>query len=255
MSKRLQRFKPKKSYLDTVNIESIKLHQPLTNQLLILDLNGTLVSRVRNNKSMYVRPYSQQFIDYVFDNFNVMLWSSAQPHSVNNMSRLFGKHREKLSLIWDRTSFGLSAADYNRKILTIKDLDKVWEHFKGQYNATNTILLDDSPKKAQLHPYNCIHPSEFEHGAPAFVSSGESELLHVLDYLKVLQLQSNVSNYMRKHPYHTLEKDTAQNSFETKFYLFADDYDKAGQIVDLQQRKKKSTTDVLITNMSNLKLQ
>ncbi|CAO3620884.1 unnamed protein product [Mucor fragilis] len=260
MSKKLL-FKPKRAYLDTVNIESIKLKNPLTNQLLILDLNGTLVSRVRNNKSMYVRPYSQKFLDYVFENFNVMLWSSAQPHSVHNMSRLFGKHKEKLSVIWDRTSFGLTKSDYNRKVLTIKDLDIVWKHFNGKYNATNTILLDDSPKKAQLQPYNCVHPSEFEHGSKAFLSSGESELLHVLDYLKVLQFQSNVSNYIREHPYDTLSNDTKHNIFQSEFYLFADDYDKVGQIIDLQQRQQgdssssKDGTNVLITNMANLKLQ
>lgn len=258
MSKKLL-FKPKKAYLDTVKIESIKLKSPLKNQLLILDLNGTLVSRVKGNKSMYVRPYSQQFLDYIFNNFNVMLWSSAQPHSVNNMCRLFGKHKEKLSVIWDRTSFGLSKSDYNRKVVTIKNLDKVWQHFQGQYDATNTILLDDSPLKAQLQPYNCVHPSEFEHGSSAFVSSGESELLHVLNYLKLLQFQSNVANYIRHHPYNTLENDPLENTHQLEYYLFTDDYDKMGKIVDLQQQKKKSSmnnsTDVLITNMSNLKLE
>jgi hypothetical protein len=258
MSKKLL-SKPTKAYLDAVKIESIKLKNPLKNQLLILDLNGTLVSRVKGNKSMYVRPYSQQFLDYVFNNFHVMLWSSAQPHSVHNMSRLFGKHKEKLSVIWDRTSFGLSKSDYSRKVATIKDLDKVWQHFQGQYDATNTILLDDSPVKAQLQPYNCVHPSEFEHGSSVFVSSGESELLHVLNYLKILQFQSNVSNYIRQYPYNTLENNTLENTHQMEFYLFTDDYDKVGEIVDLQQQKKKSSKDTstsaLITNMSNLKLQ
>ncbi|KAI8991815.1 NLI interacting factor-like phosphatase-domain-containing protein [Mycotypha africana] len=209
--------KPTKAYLERAAIPSVKLNKAQKQQqLLILDLNGTLVSRNRKNRSMYVRPYSKQFFEYIFENFYVMLWSSAQPHSVRNMCRLFGANQEKIKVIWDRTKFGLTQKDYNRKVATIKDLDKVWKYFDEQhpeqhFDQTNTILLDDSPKKAQLQPYNCVHPSEFEHTSPTFISSGDSELLHIMNYLKLLQFQSNVSNFIREQPYNTLENDKSNN--------------------------------------------
>jgi hypothetical protein len=242
---------PKSSYLDLVAKESVQLETPITNQLLILDLNGTLVSRVNRNKSMYVRPYSQVFFDYIFDNFKVMLWSSAQPHSVKNMSFMFGDKQEKFLAVWDRKSFGLSETDYRRKVVTIKDLDQVWKHFDGKYNATNTILLDDSPKKAQMQPYNCVHPTEFEHLSQAFVSSGESELLHVMDYLKKLQFQTNVANYIKHHPYHELLKDDTRNIYQVEHYIFSEAAQKGPVVVDLQPKEE---VDVLTSKMSKVSL-
>lgn len=246
---RQKKLLPKKSYLDVVSKESVQLNTPLKNQLLILDLNGTLVSRSKTNKSMYARPYSRKFFDYIFDNFRVMLWSSAQPHSVKFMSRIFGQRKEKLLVSWDRTNFGLSKADYSRKVTTIKDLDKVWSYFKGEYDPTNTIMLDDSPIKAQLQPYNCVHPTEFEHLSQAFVSSGECELLHVMDYLKKLQFQTNVSNYMKHHPYDGSHQSSRhKKSYKVKFYNFHNDSNERGESVNLQPKQKTENVMGSLTN-------
>lgn len=238
---------PTKTYLNIVARESSTLKDALKDQLLILDLNGTLVSRNRSNKSMYARPYSQEFFDYIFDNFTVMLWSSAKPHSVNYMSRIFGDRKEKLSLIWDRDSLGLSSKDFNRKVITIKDMKKVWQHYSGKYDATNTILLDDSRKKTVLQPYNAIHPTEFEHFSTAFVSSGESELLHVMKYLKAIQFQSNISWYIKNHPY-VMSKGNEKNIYKLEFYKFSDDLKKPPQIIDF------TPVDNLLDGISKIKI-
>ncbi|KAI7907778.1 NLI interacting factor-like phosphatase-domain-containing protein [Cokeromyces recurvatus] len=252
-----KRFAPKKSYFDIVHVDSKTLKAPLKNQqLLILDLNGTLVSRVRK-RSMYVRPYSNKFFNYIFDNFEIMIWSSAQPDSVHNMCRMFPKEKkEKISLIWDRKSFGLSTRDYHQKVLTIKDLDKVWEQFGGRYDATNTILLDDSPKKTQLQPYNSIHPKEFDHNSKGFILNGDSELLQILDYLKVLQFQSNVANYIKNQPYKKREENRTEEEEEShlvEFYAFSDDYEKPENRLRQQKKKGEPETITVITDkMSNL---
>ncbi|CAO3611691.1 unnamed protein product [Mucor hiemalis] len=222
--------KPSQVYLDLVKKESRTLKEARKDILLILDLNGTLVSRNKRNKSMFVRPFSQQFFDYVFDNFTVMLWSSAQTHSVNYMSRIFGERKKKLGLIWDRHSFKLSERDYNRKVVTIKDLDK---------------------------PYNAVHPTEFEHFSSAFVSSGESELLHVMSYLKTLQFQSNIANYIKKSPYQSKEAPNEKNTWLVEYYLFAGE---GSTIVDLTPKDNKKKTnaddevDAIITDLSNVKI-
>lgn len=194
-------------------------------QLLILDLNGTLVCRVKK-KAMYVRPYAHVFFDYIFREFTVMVWSSAQPQSVRDMCRAFGSHRSDIDVVWDRRSLNLSETDYHRKVQTVKDLRKVWDHYKGKFNATNTILLDDSIEKARLQPDNAIHLSTFDHRSPEFTQSGEAELLHVMDYLKILRDQSNVAEYMHKHPYdrqhtHPLSRDTAHYRFDSVDDLIA----------------------------------
>lgn len=247
-------LKPSKAYLDIVKKESMTLNEAHQGQLLILDLNGTLVSRNRKNKSMYVRPFAQPFFDYIFANFTVMLWSSAQPHSVNYMSRIFGSRRSQLDLVWDRTSFQLNKRDFNRKVTTIKDLDKVWRHYAGRFDATNTILLDDSPKKTVLQPYNAIHPTEFEHFSPTFKKQGESELLHVLEYLKKCQFQSNISNFIQCQPY-TIDLETrkSENTFLLEYYVFADEFEKKPVLVDFSPKDKKEE-DVLVNQLKQVKI-
>ncbi|KAG2228755.1 NLI interacting factor-like phosphatase-domain-containing protein [Thamnidium elegans] len=228
MTKILQ---PTKAYLDIVQKESKTLTEALKDQLLILDLNGTLVSRNKKNKSMYVRPYSKEFFDYIFENFTVMLWSSAQTHSVKYMSRAFGSHAEKITVTWDRHHFGLSKIDFNRKVVTIKNLDKVWKYFGGKYDATNTVLLDDSPEKTVMQPYNAIHPAEFVHHNNEFILSGEAELLNVVDYLQKLQFQSNIANYIKQFPYKSNLKHE-KNTTVVEYFQFTNEYS-APTIIDL----------------------
>ncbi|CEG70467.1 hypothetical protein RMATCC62417_06360 [Rhizopus microsporus] len=211
-----QILQPSQHYLEIAKQASITLKEP-RKQLLILDLNGTLVSRVKGGGSMFVRPFSDQFFDYIFDHFTVMVWSSAQPHSVNFMCRMFGSHRSKLALIWDRTSFGLSIEEYSRKTATIKDLNKVWQRLE-EFDATNTILLDDSSSKTVLQPFNVIHPTEFIHGSSSFRSSGECELVQIIDYLKVLRYQSNVANYIMNHPFKSIFNHQL-NSFKVLHFI------------------------------------
>ncbi|KAI7866266.1 HAD-like domain-containing protein, partial [Spinellus fusiger] len=190
---------PTKAYLD-LSLQPFHV-QPKrdTRLLVILDLNGTLVSRT-GKRGMYIRPYHQQFFDYLFENFDVMVWSSARPESVENMSLMFGDYNDKLIASWNRTHFGLSKHDFNAKTKTIKDLEKVWSFLGNQYNATNTVLLDDSPQKTILQPYNAIHLKTFGHTSPSFASHGDCELIHVQRYLEQLTVD-NVASFMRQQPY------------------------------------------------------
>ncbi|THH32655.1 hypothetical protein EUX98_g1510 [Antrodiella citrinella] len=56
-----------------------------------------------------------------------MIWSSAQPHSVNDMVRkTFGEDEDELVAVWARDTLGLSAEHYARKVQTFKDLTKPW---------------------------------------------------------------------------------------------------------------------------------
>ena len=163
---------------------------------------------------MYVRPYQDKFLDYIFKHFQVMVWSSAQPHSVTKMCQLFGDYEPDLLRAWDRRYFNLSTSDYNRKSQTLKDLEIVWGGLGDdhEFDATNTILIDDSPAKAIIQPYNSIHLCEFDHTSPNFLKHGEDELLHVVQYLEQLRNQSNVCSFMRQEPFKSV--DPTQNKVE-----------------------------------------
>lgn len=126
-------------------------------KLLILDLNGTLVHRAAPNqprnrpkhkgpdgtasnqdaveplvdsagrplprlRPVHPRPYMGAFRSYLFASetqqwLDVMIWSSAQPYSVNDMvSKTFGDERDKLVAIWARDTFGLSNENYGMSV-------------------------------------------------------------------------------------------------------------------------------------------
>ncbi|KAG9101609.1 hypothetical protein FRC06_002784 [Ceratobasidium sp. 370] len=58
-----------------------------------------------------------------------MVWSSAQPHSVDSMlDAFFGTDRSRLAGVWARDTLGLPAENYckSQKVQTVKDLNIVW---------------------------------------------------------------------------------------------------------------------------------
>ncbi|KAG1782122.1 hypothetical protein EV702DRAFT_1021406 [Suillus placidus] len=144
-------------------------------------------------RAVQPRPYIPAFRAYLFapetqEWLDTMVWSSAQPHSVADMvDRVFGDVQSKLVAVWDRGSLGLTKEDYHRKALTTKDLTKPWtllplgtnsaeiavpseaDYVAEQaglapsfaHSAMTTLLLDDSPHKARLQPYNHVCIPEY----------------------------------------------------------------------------------------------
>ncbi|KAG0364671.1 HAD-like domain-containing protein [Gamsiella multidivaricata] len=227
--------------------------------LVILDLNGTLFYRnKRNNRAVTSRPYLAPFLDFLFEHCRVMVWSSAQPHSVEAMLSFgFGNRISNLDRVWNRDHFRLPPSDYERKVLTIKDLEYVWEgiaeekkkkdaaahaHSKYQveFDQTNTVLLDDSTAKIQLQPYNGVALRDFDQGLA--MAGTDDELLRVRRYLEKLIYQANVSAYMRLHPYSSdapLDNDAAKEASNTKPSKAGDAL--ADELDDLALRLEKST--------------
>ncbi|RDX50716.1 hypothetical protein OH76DRAFT_1348325 [Lentinus brumalis] len=201
-------------------------------KLLVLDLNGTLLHRSPNGprarhyerprdargnllprlRPVHPRPYMPAFRSFLFAPqtrawLDVMVWSSAQPHSVNDMvERCFGEDREKMIAVWARDTLGLTNEHYFQKVQTVKDLEKPWSvllpqtaadapsspHFSTAstphsspepssqsrpsddsirqprgttssqaHSALTTLLLDDSPRKAELQPFNHVCIGEY----------------------------------------------------------------------------------------------
>lgn len=113
-----------------------------------------------------------------------------------------------LTAIWDRRTFNLPKALINRKVLVIKDLDKVWSSLRWKsvsergksetWSQYDTVLVDDSPAKAVLQPNNHLCVPEFtweaatqkEEVAPR---PADRQMLHVIGKLEALRSQSNIS--------------------------------------------------------------
>ncbi|RDB22379.1 hypothetical protein Hypma_010484 [Hypsizygus marmoreus] len=135
-------------------------------------------SALRPLRTVHGRPYLASFREYIFHPhtrkwLDTMVWSSAQPHSVADMvEKCFGDRKDELVVIWARDTLGLEEKDYHRKTQTTKDLAKPWAALPisptsdpsaaaetpQEHSAHTTLLLDDSPRKAHLQPWNhlCI---------------------------------------------------------------------------------------------------
>ncbi|KAH9010217.1 hypothetical protein EDB84DRAFT_1280001 [Lactarius hengduanensis] len=186
---------PSESYLAFSSIPSTTLPSP-TRKLIVLDLNGTLLLRSprppRSARGQHhlgpaprrvmPRPYFPALRSYFFAPstrawLDVMVWSSAQPHSVDDMLlHTFGHDRSGFVAVWARDTLGLAEDHYHRKVQTIKDLEKPWaalappdqgraftflEPTWSSHSAATTILLDDSHAKAALQPYNHLCVREY----------------------------------------------------------------------------------------------
>ncbi|KAF9164643.1 hypothetical protein BGX21_003441 [Mortierella sp. AD011] len=240
--------------MDKALEEPVTLTEP-HKLLVILDLNGTLFYRTRgNNRSITPRPYLSEFLDFLFKNCRVMVWSSAQPQSVEAMlGHGFGDYVDRLDRIWNRTHFRLTPEDYSKKVLTIKDLEFVWEgiekekkaaenatakheKFLVEFDQTNTVLIDDSKDKIQLQPYNGLTLRDFD--VDLARSGTDNELPKVVRYLEKLTYQKNVSAYMRLHPFDTNDEVNTDIPKGTKEVETAD---LADVIDDLAHRLEKNT--------------
>ncbi|RMY91514.1 hypothetical protein D0862_09704 [Hortaea werneckii] len=199
---------PTFNYVKTANEESKTLDKPRP-LLIILDLNGTLLFRKSRGASFVGRPKVQEFLQYLLAKHKVMVWSSATPTNVELMcDKLFAPHqKDKLVGIWGRDTLHLSPTQYNQKVQVYKQLRWAWgDHIvassapplTGEWDQENTVLIDDSEEKAASEPYNLLKIDEYEGTA----EQDELDVLgQVVEYLQKLSRQSNVSAYMREHPF------------------------------------------------------
>ena len=185
--------------------------QPL---LIILDLNGTLGYRSKSNLYHFrQRPGLQPFLRSVLDNYKVMIWSSARPHTVNTIcSSIFTQgQRETLVAEWARDKFGLTPAQYVEHVQVYKLLDAVWNDVgiqswypkhngngKTRWDQSNTILIDDTQLKAVGQPFNILQVPEFGGGDEQ--RDVFYELTMKLDILARFDDVSKVMRAWKKHP-------------------------------------------------------
>ncbi|MCL7037224.1 hypothetical protein MKW94_026640 [Papaver nudicaule] len=167
-------------------------------KLLVLDLNGILVDIVSNvpdgfkadtfiaRKALFKRPFCDDFLKFLFQNFNVGVWSSRTKRNVDSVvDFVLGEMKKNLLFCWDQyhcTDTGYSTLENRQKPLVLKELKKLWNKHdrnlpweKGTYNESNTVLLDDSPYKALRNPpHTAIFPPPY-----SFEDAGDKSLGNV----------------------------------------------------------------------------
>lgn len=184
----------------------LEISRPL---LVILDLNGTLLYRKNKGTNFKPRPHLNEFLEYLFSNHIVMVWSSARPYNVMGMCKQFfsPEQYQRVAAIWTRDHLHLTPEAYKSNTQVYKQLSWVWRDARIQaanplpntyWGQSNTVLLDDSVEKSASEPYNLIRIEEFEDRAD---QAGEDVLPQVALYLNTLRSQRDACAYIRSQPF------------------------------------------------------
>ena len=174
---------------------------------IILDLDNTLLSAVpledfswdkktkekalkfdiHNMEHYYIifeRPYLQGFLDFLFQNFNVSVWSAASKYYVTFIvDEIIKKNHPERKL--DYIFFSYHCNWSKTKMKGLKKLDMIWDIFKIKgFNKDNTFIIDDLPEVNKIQPCNCIAIKEFEFDIEN--SEKDTELINIKERLQKL---------------------------------------------------------------------
>lgn len=166
---------PSTEYITTSNDSSHLLADPASSRkLLVLDLNGTLLHRSPHSnknsprypipgqegfqprlRSVHPRPYLSSFKSYIFHQstkewLDVMVWSSAQPHSVHDMvNKCFYDEKRHFVAVWARDTLGLPQHLYSTAIpsITYTTVDTQYTLFDSF--LWHTIISSSKPAKSR----------------------------------------------------------------------------------------------------------
>ena len=207
---------PSKDYEEKAGLDPVPQDAP-ARLLVILDLNGTLLFRPNktNPRRIIVRPGVPAFLDYLFRNHVVMVYSSARPENCAAMLDQIFRPDQKtvVAAVWARDKLGLTTAQYNVKVQVYKKLEPVWRDKNIQKRAgpsrvwdqTNTVLVDDTKLKALAQPHNLLQIPEFMSKEPKTIQARldwwrNEELMvqSVQQKLEELKFQTDVSRLIRQ---------------------------------------------------------
>ncbi|GAA6061145.1 hypothetical protein JCM10212_001745 [Sporobolomyces blumeae] len=190
--------------------------------LIVFDLDGTLYRRPPQNLEHdpngepVGRPYLRTFLTWLLrpeSPWSVAIWTGSQnATAVRCLSQLGlglvgsdGKIlHPKLKALWAREDFGLTPEDFVSYVAIVKDLDKMWDHLRksgaGDWNARNTVMVDDTPEKLRAQPDSLLAATSFQYprAEPDAASTDPPDafFLALVAQLEELAPESNFSNYI-----------------------------------------------------------
>lgn len=119
---------------------------------------------MENYYIIFERPYLQQFLTFLFKNFNVSIWTAAsKEYALFIIDKIIvaGNKDRKIDYIFFSYHCGIS-----KKIKrgSSKELSILWTYYKlPKYNQDNTVILDDYVEDVYKNQkQNCIVAKPFE---------------------------------------------------------------------------------------------
>jgi TFIIF-interacting CTD phosphatase-like protein len=177
---------------------------------IVLDLDQTLISaeptedydfeknseksklfKYKNMDGYYIvfeRPGLQKFLDYLFNNFNVCIWTAASKDYALYIIEHIILQKPGRKLDWIFFSYHCNIS----KKLTgnSKDLKVIFDTFKlPGYNKDNTIILDDYDEVFKTQPTMCVAAIPFE-----YTDKGSEKDRYMHDLMKSMKSVKNFTS-------------------------------------------------------------
>lgn len=174
---------------------------------IILDLDSTIIHSVEINQLENVqyywkdkgitlslgdyvtfkRPYLENFLDFLFKNFNVGVFTAASGDYAREIVWKFIQHKpgRKVDFLLYNLDLENSKKIYGKE--TMKKLNYIWDYLNiYDYHPCNTIIIDDNLYVKQSNYYNTLSVHPF------MVFDKNSELDDVL--LEVISILTDIKN-------------------------------------------------------------
>ncbi len=166
------------------------------NKMTLLDSN-LKYEDFENAYRIYQRPHLEEFLTFIFRNFNVAIFTAASKDYglfiLDNIIRKIIPDQELSFFFYDYHT-DLSRKYYNSP----KDLRLLWNKFPTTFHQHNTIIIDDLKDVKVANGFNCINIKEFEVIDENYESEKDfkvnkhsildNELLHVIECIKLMFL-------------------------------------------------------------------
>lgn len=111
---------------------------------------------------IFERPGLQSFLDYLFENFNVSVWTAAsKDYALFIIDKFIINGKKNRKLDWIFFSYH---CDASKKLKNgTKDLSMLWDYYNdSKYTPKNTVIIDDYSEVYNTQPGNCIIAVPFE---------------------------------------------------------------------------------------------
>lgn len=110
---------------------------------------------------IFERPHLQSFLDWLFANFNVCVWTAAtKDYACFIIKHVLLKNKDRKL---DYVFFGDHCDISDKEYACPKSLEMLWNKYKMQgFTAKNTIIIDDHPGVKEGNDTLCYHIKEFD---------------------------------------------------------------------------------------------
>jgi len=149
---------------------------------------------------VFERPGLQPFLTYLFENFNVSIWTAASKDYalfIIDKIILAGNKNRKIDYIF--FSYHCDISESIKK--GTKDLSLLWDTFKIKgYSKENTVILDDYNEVQNTQPNNCIIalPFKFDEDGSETDKFLENLKPHISSLKEKINSQQSIGNLIKE---------------------------------------------------------